>query len=288
MKTVIFYIQGGIGKHIAATAVAENISKNFLDRKLIVLCQYPEIFLNNPNIYRVYKSSSSQYFYEDFIKNKDTIFLGHEAYNANEYIVENKHLIESWCNMFNLKYSGENPMIYINQAEYFDAKNKYTREKPILILQTQGGGEGNSNYNWARDLPQDLVIDLISNLKNKYHIYHIKRPEHATYKDVEPVYSNIREVISLLLLSDKRLLIDSFVQHACAALRLESVVCWITTKPEKLGYNIHKNILPQKESLIYSHNLESITAEKEFIGIPHQCNINLNKLFNKQEIIKNF
>ena len=48
MKTVIFYIQGGIGKHIAATAVAENISKNFLDRKLIVLCQYPEIFLNNP------------------------------------------------------------------------------------------------------------------------------------------------------------------------------------------------------------------------------------------------
>jgi uncharacterized phage-like protein YoqJ len=41
MKYVIFFPQGGIGKHIAATAVAENISKNFPDRKLIVICPYP-------------------------------------------------------------------------------------------------------------------------------------------------------------------------------------------------------------------------------------------------------
>lgn len=288
MKTIIFFLQGGIGKHIAATAVAENINKNFPDRKLIVLCAYPEIFLNNPFVYRTYRFSSSQYFYEDFIKDKDTIFLGHDVYNSNEYIVQNKHIIESWCNTFGLNYNGENPKIFINEAEFIDVKSKYLREKPILILQSQGGAEGNSAYHWARDLPQEFTFDIINILKEKYHIFHIKRPEHATYANVEPIFLNVRETISLLILSQKRLLIDSFLQHAAAALNLPSTVCWIGTKPEKLGYNIHNNILPELDSKIFSHNLEGILMEKEFIGIPHQCDINLNKLFNKDKILKNF
>lgn len=288
MKTIIFFLQGGIGKHIAATAVAENINKNFPDRKLIVLCAYPEIFLNNPFVYRTYRFNSSQYFYEDFIKDKDTIFLGHDVYSSNEYIVKNKHIIESWCNTFGLNYNGENPKLFINEAEFIDIKSRYLREKPILILQSQGGAEGNSAYHWARDLPQEFTFDIINSLKEKYHIFHIKRPEHPTYTNVEPIFLNVRETISLLILSQKRLLMDSFLQHAAAALNLPSTVCWIGTKPEKLGYRIHNNVLPELDSNIFSHNLEGILMEKEFVGIPHQCNVNLNKLFNKDKILKNF
>ena len=95
MKTVIFFLQGGIGKHIAATAVAENISKNYPDRKLIVICPYPEVFLNNPFVYRVYRSNTAQYFYEDFIKDKDVVFLGNEVYQSNEYVPHNGTLSNS-------------------------------------------------------------------------------------------------------------------------------------------------------------------------------------------------
>jgi hypothetical protein len=284
MKTVIFFLQGGVGKHIAATAVAENISKNYPDRKLIVISPYPEVFLNNPFVYRVYRSNTVQYFYEDFIKNKDTIFLGNEVYQTNEYIVQNKHLIESWCNMFNLKYTNENPRLFLNDAEMIDVSKKYNRNKPILVLQTNGGGEG-SGYSWSRDLPPFLAQDIINNLKDKYHIYHISRPDQQSYENVEKINLNWREVFALLMLSQKRLLIDSFAQHASAALMLPSVVCWIGTSPDKLGYNIHQNIRAKDSANIFTHNIDGIILEKEFVGMPHQCNYKLDEAFDKQEIL---
>lgn len=284
MKFVVFFLQGGMGKHIAGTAVAENISKNFPDRKLIVICPHPEAFVNNPFVYRVYRSNAVHYFHEDFIKGKDTIFLGNEVYQANEYVVQGKHLIESWCNMFGLKYSGENPRIFLNYPEMYDAVRKYSKDKPILVLQTNGGGD-NSGYSWARDLPDFLVKNLISKLKEKYHIYHLARNDQISFADTEKINSNWREIFCLIGLSNKRLFIDSFAQHAAAALGLESTVCWIGTTPEKLGYNIHKNILAKDQAKIFTHNIDGIVLEKEFIGLPHQCDYNIIEAFNQEEIL---
>jgi len=285
MKTVIFFLQGGIGKHIAATAVAENISKNYPDRKLIVICPYPEVFLNNPFVYRIYRSNSAQYFYEDFIKNKDVIFLGNEVYQSNEYVVENKHLIESWCNMFGLKYTGENPRLFLNYAEAIDAARKYNRNKKSIIIQTNGGGNEGPNYNWARDLPDFLVKDLIDSLKDQYHIFHIGRRDQISYEHTEKIDTHFRELFCLFALTEKRLLIDSFAQHASAALMLPSTVCWIGTSPDKLGYNIHKNIIAKDQSKIFTHTIDGIIMEKEFAGLPHQCNYNIMQAFDKEEIL---
>jgi hypothetical protein len=44
-------------------------------------------------------------------------------------------------------------------------------------------------------------------------------------------------------MSSKRLLIDSFAQHAAAALQLPSTVCWVGNKPEVFGYSLHDNIV---------------------------------------------
>jgi len=285
MKTVIFFVKGGMGKHIAATAVAENISKNYPDRKLIVICPFPEVFLNNPFVYRIYKSNSAQYFYEDFIKNKDVIFLGNEVYQSNEYVVENKHLIESWCNMFGLKYTGENPRLFLNYAELIDTSAKYNRNKKSIIIQTNGGGTEWPKYSWSRDLPDFLVEDLIDSLKDQYHIFHIARKDQIGYENTEKVNTHIRELFCLLALSEKRLLIDSFAQHASAALMLPSTVCWIGTSPDKLGYNIHKNIIAKNQSKIFTHTIDGIMMEKEFDGLPHQCNYNIKQAFDKEEIL---
>ena len=285
MKTVIFFLQGGIGKHIAATAVAENISKNYPDRKLIVICPYPEVFLNNPFVHRVYRSTAAQYFYEDFIKNKDTIFLGNEVYQANEYVVENKHLIEAWCNMFGLKYSGENPRLFLNYSELYDNARKFNRDRPLLVMQTNGGGTEGNTYNWARDIPELLCKELINELKTKYHIFHISRNDQISYEGTEKINGNWRDIFCLINFSQKRLLIDSFAQHTAAALGLPSTVCWIGTDPNKLGYNIHNNILPKDHSRIFVHNIDGIVLEKEFVGLTHQCNYNTLQAFNKEEIL---
>jgi len=285
MKTVIFFLQGGIGKHIAATAVVENINKNFPDRKLIVICPYPEVFLNNPNVYRVYRSNSAQYFYEDFIKNKDVIFLGNEVYQSNEYVVGKKHLIEAWCNMFGLKYTGENPKLFLNYAEVIDLAKKYNQNKPLLLLQTNGGGNEGNHYNWARDLPEFLVKNLVDKLKDKYHIYHLARNDQISFENTEKVNANLRDLFCLISLSQKRLFIDSFAQHAAASLMLPSTVCWIGTSPDILGYNIHKNILAKDQSKIFIHNIDGIVMEKEFSGLPHQCEYNIPEAFDAEEIL---
>ena len=41
MNYSIFIVEGGLGKNVAATAVARCIKNNFPDRELIVVCSYP-------------------------------------------------------------------------------------------------------------------------------------------------------------------------------------------------------------------------------------------------------
>jgi len=290
MKEVVFFIQGGIGKHIAATAVAECIKNNYSERNLIVVCPYPEVFLNNPFVYRVYRSNTVQYFYNDFIKDKDVIYFGNEVYQSNEYIVQNKHLIRSWCEMFNLKYNNEQPKLFINQVEIYDVQSKIKKDKPILVIQPNGGAEGqpNNNYSWSRDLPPFFTEKIIKELNKKYHIYHLCRPNQLKFEGAEQLSLPWRESFALLILAKERLLIDSYAQHAAAALNLPSVVCWIGTKPEKLGYNLHKNILAKNSAKAFYHPIDGIVSEQEFIGLSHQCNIDLMKAFDINEILRCF
>jgi hypothetical protein len=290
MKNVVFFLQGGIGKHIASTAVVECIKNNHPDREIIVVCPYPEVFLNNPFVHRVYRSNTVQYFYNDFIKDKDTIYLGNEVYQSNEYVAQNKHIIQSWCEMFNLKYSKEQPKLYINQVEIYDVQSRFAKEKPILVIQPNGGAEGqpNNNYSWSRDIPPFFTELVIKELKEKYHIYHLCRPNQLKFDGAEQLSLPWRETFALLTLAKGRLLIDSYAQHASAALGLQSVVCWIGTKPDKLGYNLHKNILAKDSAKAFYHPIDGIVSEQEFIGLSHQCNIDLTKAFNKNEILSYF
>ena len=47
-KNLIWHIQGGLGKNIAATALIGDIKKKYSDRKLILVVSHPEAFLSNP------------------------------------------------------------------------------------------------------------------------------------------------------------------------------------------------------------------------------------------------
>jgi hypothetical protein len=112
-KYVVWHVEGGLGKNIAATSLISAVKQKYKDRKLILVVSYPEVFLNHPDIHRVYRVGMVSYFYDDYIKDKDTIIFKHEPYFQSAHITKKKHLIENWCDLLDVKYEKQQPILYL-------------------------------------------------------------------------------------------------------------------------------------------------------------------------------
>jgi len=284
----IFHIEGGLGKHIAATAVAEAIKKNHPDRELIVVCAYPEIFLNLEFIDRVYRVGMVPYFYRDFIDGKDSIIFKHEPYFTTDHIHKRLPLIENWCKLYGLDYGGETPSLVFNRRQQEFGYNKWNRESPIMVIHTNGGplNEQPYPYSWCRDMPKELAQSIAdSHSTSGYHVIQVCRNEINALNNVEVITEPMgnMELLSLLSLSQKRVLIDSSLQHAAAALNLPSTVLWVGTSPNIFGYSIHSNVqadLPETVKLP-----DSYLFDYNFNGMIHECPILDTPIFNYDIVI---
>ena len=284
-KNVIFQINGGIGKCIAATAVCSAIKKKYNDYDLIVLSGYPEVFLNNPNVKKSLAFQNISYFYQDYIENNSIELFFHDPYMTTDFIKEEKHLIEIWCELFGLTYQGEFPQIFMTQREIESFQKQINVDKPIMLLHTNGGGDTNRKYSWARDLPTSVVAKVVEEFKDKYAIFHVKREDQLGYPGTFAVTGNFRFIIAVAMLSQKRLVIDSFMQHAFAALKLPSVACWIVNKPKVFGYDLHTHIFandytttPELRNSVFSQ----FNISGEELEFPYN---NETEIFNTDDII---
>ena len=250
MKYSIFHLQGGIGKHIAATAVAKAIKNNHPDRKLIVVCAYSDIFINLSFVDRVFNIGNTSYFYQEYIQDKDSIIFHHEPYYTTNHIHKRKKLIENWCDLYNLKYNDETPELKFNKLQFDVSKTVWGRKKPIMVLHTNGGmmTTDAKPYAWTRDMPTDIAQELVEHYKKDYHIFQITKINSPKLKNVEHVFAtpeqslSLMELFSIFLHSKKRVLIDSCMQHATAAMKRKSTVLWNGTSPKVFGYELHDNI----------------------------------------------
>ena len=250
MKYSIFHIQGGIGKHIAATAVAKAIKNNHPDRKLIVVCAYSDIFINLSFVDRVFSIGNTSYFYQEYIQDKDSIIFYHEPYYTTNHIHKRKKLIENWCDLYSLKDNGETPELKFNKLQFDVSKTVWSRKKPIMVLHTNGGmmTTDAKPYAWTRDIPTDIAQELVEHYKKHYHIFQITKINSLKLNDAEHVFAtpqqslSLMELFSIFLHSKKRVLIDSCMQHATAAMKRKSTVLWNGTSPKVFGYDLHDNI----------------------------------------------
>ena len=300
-KYIIWHIQGGLGKNIAATALIPDLKKKYSDRKLIMVVSYPTIFLNNPNIDRVYQIGQTPHFYETYIENKDTLIFKHEPYDTTGHITKKSHLIESWCELLNLEYKSQQPEINTNYAQS-TLPLQWIREKPILLLQTTGGAQNlaldpsNPNlamvpknpYHWTRDIPYEVAKYIVSLYSSEYHIIQITRNDGYYLENVERMerpLTNI-ELLSLVSASKKRIFIDSSLQHMAAAIKLSSTVFWIGTSPKVFGYELHNNIvakLPKKANQL----VNSYTFDYQFEQNLEECPyLKIEDMFDIDEVSK--
>lgn len=250
MKNIIFKIDGGIGKSIMATAVCEAIKKQYPNDKLIVITAYPDVFLCNPNVDKCYTHNNLFYFYQDFVENKSIRAFLHDPYFETSFIKRECHLIETWCSMFSVKYNGEQPKIYLTDREINFYANQFASDKPIFLMQTNGGGADQGiKYSWSRDIPQITAQEIANRYASAgFNVVHIRREDQLPLQNTTPVTSDFRAIATLIKLSSIRLFMDSFAQHVAAALDLPSTVLWIANTPEQFGYSFNTNILANPET----------------------------------------
>lgn len=228
------------------------------------------------------------YFYDDYIKGKDTIVFRHEPYFQSDHIMKKKHLIENWCDLLGIKYEKQPPVLYPNLLQR-ESMYLWKRERPTMIIHSNGGPlQQDSMYSWTRDLPFGLVQQIVDKYANRYHIIQVGRnPSHAA-QGVEFINQQMtnHELFSILALSEKRVLIDSCLQHAAAAMNLKSTVLWIGTSPKNFGYDLHTNVVakPPKGNV---KMIDSYLFDYSFDGVAHECPYTeIAEMFNVNDIFK--
>jgi len=259
----IIEINGGIGKSIMASAVIHGIKKKYPDRNILVITAYPAVFLNNPDVYRVFKHGSVSYFYEEYIHGKDVMFFCDEPYRSNGYMRKEKHLISSWGDILGVE-TEITPKIYLNTLE--ENVVKVTTNKPVLIFQPFGGApEQKNNYSWNRDIPIRQAQNLANYLAEKYHVIQPHVDRQVKLDNCQHVNIPLRELFVLIKKAQVVIGIDSFVQHARKALGGTAYVFWITNTPKVFGYEQHINILPKKE-LAVNNTVDGYLDRYDFTG----------------------
>lgn len=289
-KYSIFHIEGGLGKHIAATAVARCIKNNHPDRELIIVCAYPSVYVNLNFVSRVYRIGNTPYFYRDFINEKDSLIFKHEPYFTTDHIHKKLSLIENWCKLYNLEYNDEKPELVFNPRELQKFSKMWQPSgKPIMVIQSNGGmfnQESGLPYRWTRDIPFSLLQSIVNRYSETHQILQVTRPGSPVAVGATAVSQELNqmELLSILLVSDKRLLIDSSLQHAAASLGLPSTVLWIGTSPKLFGYDIHDNIvadIPKDQKLP-----DSYLFDYDFEGQLHDYPFNNEIIFDLDEVVK--
>jgi hypothetical protein len=289
MNNHIFYIAGGMGKNIIATSVIRSLKQLFPNDKIIIVSPYSVIWQNNPDVFDIELPENTPLVYEKYIKEKNSKVYRLEPYSSEDYFYQRKSLIQIWCDLYKIPCTNLQPYIYLTEEEINVVKNKITNivgDKKIFLIQTNGGAE-NQNYpiSWSRDLPLPIADIVCKQMNDRgYFSIHLKRQNQLTLKNAISLDLSVRQSMCLIALSDKRLFIDSFAQHAAAALNKKSVVTWVSNTPKVFGYDLHTNILPIA-SKDFRHNIDSFLEQYNITGNIHECPYSTNLIYSTDEIL---
>lgn len=253
--TIIFVVEGGLGKNIMATVPLRNLRKKYSDKEIVVVCGYPEVFQGNTNVDRIYHFANPLYFFEDYIQKRKSLIFKVEPYTQSDFVYRNKHMTEIWCDQIGVEFDNNKPDYFITKKEERTARQFVSsKNKPLIIMQISGGpipkeGEPYKKV-LVRDFPETIAQEIVDTLNKDYHVLLVRHPTQPAIQNTEPSFHgqpkyipfSSREIISLIPHAKKILVIDSFMQHAARALEFKSTVLWGNTSPKVLGYDFHNNL----------------------------------------------
>lgn len=260
-KKILFDTKGGgMGRQIAATAVALQIRAKHPDAELHVLTSYPEVFAGLPGVDR-YFGGHTPYFYEE---HRDFLVLAAEPYLDLAYREGREHLIDVWCRLVGVdapkKRAGKIVLDMHERATGAKILSQLPQDRKLIAFQWTGGtpymdanaAQDPTRVKHYRDLDLQTAQAVASGLAQQgYIVLQIGLPSEPELKDAVTLdrnqVVNPRYVFAVLERCSGLVAIDSFAQHAWAALGKESaVVVWGGTHPTALGYSGNTNLTSAK------------------------------------------
>lgn len=291
-NSLLFNISGGLGKNIAAIAVVKALKKKYPSKDIIVSSAHSDAWTNNKDIKNFISISTPQEeeaFRKESLENSDNTIFRLEPYSSEDYFYRRKSLPEIWCDVYDIPYKGEMPSLTIEEAEIQSVKKKASigSSDKIFLIQTSGGAPQQPYpVSWARDLPFVIAEEVCLKMKEAgYRVIHLRRKDQRELKNAEWFDLTMKEVFALISISEKRLFIDSFAQHAAAALNRPSVVTWVANSPKVFGYTMHTNILPSIEPE-FRHTIDSFLEPYNILGALHECPFNTDRIYSVDSIIE--
>lgn len=252
-------INGGYGRCLAATGIIGEYKLTHPDVEINIVTGYPEIFINNPNINKVY-SLNHEYLFEDHIQGNE--YKEPEPYKLQKYIAGDLHLV----NGFALELLGEEkfiqPEIHLTENELNEAEQFVKSiNKPIVLFQPFGAFGGKTRDGKTilsdpsfRSLPVEFAKKLYDKLSEKYQVVFVRGHDQASPSDKWITLPNmpLRKIISLIPYVHGVVTVDSALQHACASLDKKAIVFWGSTNSNQLGYDSNLNIEGQARKVQYN------------------------------------
>jgi len=260
-NNLLIHLNGGLGKCIMATAVIASYKRTFPDAKVIVVSGYPEVFVNNPYVYKNFPFATP-YLWQDYYGNPDWKVSAHDPYMEQSWIKnESKHLIEIWCKLLGVDAVQKTPLLYFSGPELDELNAMIRVDKPLLVVQSTGGANASAR-SWTRNPPLSEFDDYLAQYMETHFVLHLAVPETPALKNCHQRVDNLnrRQAMALVHYAVEFVGIDSFGMHSRAANELAgptTIFFPLAESVDRLGYagKTWNNIVPtaQVQQMLLNH-----------------------------------
>lgn len=248
---LLLHISGGLGKCIMATAVIASYKRTYPEAKIVVVSGYPEVFVNNPDLYRNFPFATP-YLWKDYYGHSDWKVSAHDPYMEESWIKnENVHLIDIWCKLLNIPSTQKTPLLYFSGPEVDELQRMIATDKPLLVVQSTGGANAAAR-SWTRNAPHNEFDEFLGAFRETHFVAHICLPETPQLSNVHQRVENLnrRQAMALIYFAAAFIGIDSYGMHSRAA-NLEAgpttIFFPLAESVQRLGYSQFNNIVPVQE-----------------------------------------
>lgn len=240
MKNLIVQIDGGVGRVICSVPAINELAKNNLDRKIIVLTSHPYVFYNNPHVWKVY-TLDHDYLWEDVIKEGQ--FICPEPYHNHLYYTQEHHLIQSFNYIMNNSDDMLSPTLYLTDQELrwgdgFINERRTDSGKPVGVLQCMGMGAQLENDIFSDETYRSLHPKYIDRILSQIDQCVFINASHISLNcsNVWQQQFSTRQLFALIAACDFVVTVDSFTSHVGACFNKKGVLLLGGTYKENVAH----------------------------------------------------